>query len=95
VDDIDDNRDEFGVEPICTTLQFAPSTCYAAKSRLPSARDLRDTVLLPVLMTLWVANYKVYGVRKTWKAMIRAGHDVGRDQVGRLMHELGIHGVAS
>ncbi len=28
---IDENRDEFGVEPICTALQVAPSTYYAAE----------------------------------------------------------------
>ncbi len=28
---IDENRDELGVEPICTALQVAPSTYYAAK----------------------------------------------------------------
>ena len=37
VDFIDDNRDEFGVEPICTVLRsqgaVAPSTYYAAKTR--------------------------------------------------------------
>lgn len=30
---IDANRAELGVEPICSTLQVAPSTYYAAKSR--------------------------------------------------------------
>ena len=37
VDFIDANRDEFGVEPICTVcvLQMAPSTYYAAKTRPP------------------------------------------------------------
>jgi len=29
-----------------------------------------------------------------WKAARRAGHDVGRDQVARLMRELDIHGVS-
>ncbi len=93
MDYINDNRDEFGVEPICDVLQFASSTYYAAKSRVPSARSLRDAVLLPIVLTLWVGNYEVYGVRKMWKAMTRAGHDIGRDQVGRLMAELGIQGV--
>ena len=36
---------EFGVEPICRALQFAPSTYYAARDRPPSARALRDAVL--------------------------------------------------
>ena len=30
VEFIDTNRDDFGVEPICDTLQVAPSTYYAA-----------------------------------------------------------------
>jgi putative transposase len=54
---------------------------------------LRDAVLMPILMTLWVANYRVYGVRKMWKALHRSGEVVGRDQVARLMRQLGIQGV--
>ena len=90
---IDGHRDEFGVEPICTVLQIAPSTYYAAKARPPSARARRDAVLGPLLMSLWVANYRVYGVRKLWKALLRCGETAGRDQVARLMRELGIRGV--
>jgi putative transposase len=39
-----------------------------------------------VLEQLWEDNYRVYGARKLWKAARRAGHDIGRDQVARLMH---------
>jgi putative transposase len=91
---IDDNRDELGVEPICAALQVAPSTYYAAKNRPPSARAVRDAVMCQVLMVLWVADRKVYGAHKLWKAAGRAGHDIGRDQVARLMRELGIRGVS-
>jgi putative transposase len=91
---IDDNRAEFGAEPICTTLQVAPSTYYAAKKRTLSARALRDAAMMPVLLALWVANRKVYGAHKLWKAARRAGHDIGRDQVARLMRQLGVHGVS-
>jgi putative transposase len=93
VDYIDRHKDEFGIEPICSVLPIAPSTYYAAKRRLPSARALRDAVLMPLILTLWVANYKVYGVHKMWKAMRRSGEDLGRDQVARLMRQLGIQGV--
>ena len=82
---IDGHRDEFGVEPICATLQVAPSTYYSAKSRPLSARAVRDAVMGQMLMVLWVANRKVYGAHKLWKAARRAGHDIGRDQVARLM----------
>jgi putative transposase len=90
---IDDHRDVFGVEPICATLQVAPSTYYAAKNRVPSARALRDGVMMPILLALWVANRKLYGAHKLWKAARRAGHDIGRDQSARLMRQLGIEGV--
>ena len=90
---VDTNRDDFGVEPICTTLQVAPSTYYAAKSRPMSARAIRDAFMGPVLLALWVSNRKLYGAHKLWKAARRAGHDIGRDQVARLMKSLGIEGV--
>jgi putative transposase len=91
---IDEHRDEFRVEPICTTLQVAPSTYYAAKRRPPSARVVRDAVLIPIVVAIWVKNYRVYGAHKLWKAARRAGHDIGRDQVGRLMRQAAIEGVS-
>ena len=93
VDYIDGHRDEHGVEPICTTLEIAPSTYYAAASRPASARALRDAVMIPILVALWSANYRVYGAHKLWKAARRAGHVIGRDQVARLMRQAGIEGV--
>jgi putative transposase len=93
---VEDNRDEFGVEFICRHLQVAPSSYYAARRRqvVPSARAVRDAALMQVLLALWVANRKVYGAHKLWKAARRAGHDVGRDQVARLMRQLSIQGVS-
>jgi putative transposase len=49
--------------------------------------------MTPVLKQLWEDNYQVYGAHKLWKAAQRAGHDIGRDQVARLMREAGIVGV--
>ena len=82
-----------GVEPICSVLQVAPSTYYAARDRVPSARSISDAVLVPELVRLWEDNYRVYGVRKLWKAARRAGIDIGRDQTGRLMRAAGIEGA--
>ncbi len=90
---VDVNRAEFGVEPVCAALQVAPSTYWSATRRPPSARALRDAKLMPLLLVLWQANYSVYGSRKLWVAARRAGHDIGRDQVARLMRQLGIRGV--
>lgn len=71
---IDANKDDIvggrrlGVELICRLLRVAPSSYYAAKTRTPSARDVRDEELIPQLVELWEINYRVYGVRKLWKA---------------------------
>lgn len=93
---IDDLRDEFDVESICRVLPIASSTYYAAKRRElePSARAVRDAVMMQVLMVLWMTNRKVYGAHKLWKAARRAGHDIGRDQVARLMKAMEIEGVS-
>jgi putative transposase len=39
------------------------------------------------------ANWGVYGVRKLWHAARRAGYEVGRDQVARLIGIAGISGA--
>lgn len=83
----------WGVEPICAVLEIAPSTYWSAKTRPPSARALSDAVLGPKLTALFERNYSVYGRRKLWKAARRAGLDVGRDQVARLMRANGLRGA--
>ncbi len=96
---VDSHRDRetggrrWGVEPICEVLEIAPSTYWSAKSRPLSPRAVRDAELGVVLLALWVANYSVYGRRKLAKAARRAGLDIGRDQVARLMRDLGIRGA--
>ena len=70
VDYIDQHRGRFGVEPICAVLkdagvQIAPSTYYAAKTRAPSARSVRDDALIEDIRVAHQANLGVYGVRKS------------------------------
>ena len=96
---VDENRGQFGVEAICRTLGatecgFITSRGYrAAKSRPVSARSLRDAVLGEELRRIHAENYGVYGYRKMWHAMRRAGWEIGRDQVARLMKAAGLTGV--
>ena len=90
---IDAHRRSFGVEPICRVLQIAPSSYYARRSRPPSARSLNDTRMKLVIELVHRANFGVYGVRKVWRALRRLGVEAGRDQVGRLMREVGLQGA--
>ena len=90
---IDEHRVTHGVEPICQTLEIAPSSYYAARSRPPSARSLRDAELNADIGRIHRGNYAVYGARKLWRALRREGTAVGRDQVARLMRGLGLAGA--
>jgi putative transposase len=90
---IDAHRDRFGVEPICTVLQFAPSTYYAYKARSSSTRDLRDAALCVQIQRAFTANYSVYGADKIWRQLQREGVVVARCTVERLMREMGIKGT--
>src|SRR5690625_5804725 len=93
---IDLYRDQFGVEAICRVLRvtergFITSRGYrAAKTRPASHRQVRDAVLIPILKDIHQANYGVYGVRKMWHSMSRAGWMSGRDQCVRLVRKYGI-----
>jgi putative transposase len=90
---IEANRATFGVEPICQVLAVAPSSYYAARSRPPSARAIRDQELKADITRVHAANFSVYGVRKLWRALRRQGTQIGRDHAGRLMTALGLAGV--
>src|SRR2546427_13149029 len=89
---IDAHRERFGVEPICQTLQVAPSTYYAVKARQPSRRRVQDDALKPDVARVHGDNFGVYGVEKVWRQRHREGVQVGRDRVARLMHDLGLAG---
>ncbi len=74
-------------------MQVAPSTYYAAKTRPPSARAIRDQALKDDITRIHAEHFSVYGVRKAWRVLRREGIEVGRDQVGRLMGVLGLAGA--
>ena len=86
-------RHRFGVEPICQTLEVAPSTYYDAVTRPPSERQRQDDQLKPELTRVHRENLGVYGAHKLWRQLNREGIPVGRDRVARLMRGLGLEGV--
>ena len=90
---IDQHKEEFGVEPICKQLPIAPSTYYAAKARPESKRAVSDAVTTEKIKEVHQENYSVYGARKVYAALNRAGHKVARCTVERLMRRAGLHGV--
>ena len=90
---IDEHRGRFGVEPICQTLDVSASAYYHRATGQRSKRVVCDERLLALIETTHEANYCAYGYRKMWLALRRAGVDVGRDRVKRLMRQHAIQGA--
>jgi putative transposase len=90
---IDERRADFGVEPICRTLEVSASAYYARRKGPPSTRAVEDERLLAAIRKTWKDNYCAYGYRRTRKALLRKGETVGRDRVRRLMRGAGIQGA--
>ena len=95
----------FGVEPICRVLtahgvKIAPSSYYAHRNRPPSARAVRDAVVLERIRHVHAdpeLGRGVYGVRKVTAQLAREGGvdgaPVSHRQVERLMRTDGLRGV--
>jgi putative transposase len=87
------HHERWGVEPICRTLQVAPSTYYALVAHRPSARQVADERLKIEIARVHRDNFGVYGIEKVWRQLKREGHQIGRDRVARLMDDLNLSGV--
>jgi putative transposase len=56
-------------------------------------RVVEDERLLERIREVHAANYYGYGYRRTGKALLRTGEDVGRDRVKRLIRREGVQGA--
>ena len=86
-------RVRFAVEPICQTLGVSASAYYQRATGHRSLRAVEDERLLELIRELHARNYYAYGSWRMWKALGRAGEQVGRGQVERLMRSNGIQGA--
>ncbi len=90
---VDTERGRFGVEPICQALDVAASAHYQRRSGRRSLRAVEDERLRGRIRELHAANCYAYGYRRMWKALLRAGEQVARCRVQRLMRANGIRGA--
>jgi putative transposase len=90
---VEEHRERFGVEPICRTLGVSASAYYERATGERSVRQIEDERLLARIREVHEANYCAYGYRRMWKALLRAGEQVGRGRVQRLMRSEGIRGA--
>jgi putative transposase len=90
---IDEHRGRFGVEPVCRVLGVSASAYYQRATGQRSERVIEDERLLERICDVHAANYDAYGYRRMWKALLRAGEQVPRCRVQRLMRAHGIVGA--
>ena len=80
-------------------VKIAPSTYYAARTRPPSARTVRDQALKAEISRVHENNYCVLGARKMHAMLNRpdAAHGLGHAMPAappvRLMRDMGLHGI--
>jgi len=96
---IEKHRKDFGVEPICTALQVAPSSYYLHVARkvnpeLRPARAKAEESLLPQIQRVWDGSGQRYGARKVWRQLRLDGVRAPRCRVERLMRRQGLAGVS-
>ena len=90
---IEQERGRFGVEPICRVLGVSASAYYQRASGQRSARAVEDDRLVELIREIHARNYYCYGSWRMWRALQRAGEEVGRGRVERLMRRNGIQGA--
>jgi len=95
---IDQHKEEYGVEPMCSVLPIAPATYYehTRRKREPErrpARQKRDDELRPEIGRVHQENFSVYGAAKVWRQLKREDVPVARCTVERLMAEMGLCGA--
>jgi putative transposase len=90
---IDEQRERFGVEPVCRVLGVSVSAYYQRVSGERSTRQVEDERLLELIRELHRRTYFAYGSWRMWRALLRAGEPVGRGRVERLMRANGIQGA--
>lgn len=72
------------------SIPIAPSTYYDARHRVPSRRAIRDAQITELIATARQNRFTArFGARKMWLHLRRAGHDVARCTVERLMTQHG------
>jgi putative transposase len=82
------------VRAMSRVLGVSPSGFYAWCGRAPSARAVRDAVLLPQIRASHRASRATYGAPRVLRDLRDAGERVGQKRVARLLRAAGLQGVS-
>lgn len=85
-----EHRDMFRLQSMCTVLKVSRSGYYAWRKRLPSSRRKANEQLLRDIREVHKESRKTYGSPRITDALKDKGFVCGKNRVARLMKENGI-----
>jgi putative transposase len=80
------------VKRCCELFEVSRAAYYQRASATPSARELSDAELLPVIREIHDESDGTYGSPRVTAELRRRGHQVGRRRVRRIMRRHGLEG---
>ncbi len=92
---VDELRADYPVVRLCRLMEVSRSGFYDWLTRPPSARELVDRQLLPVIIDIHIGSRWTYGAPRILGQMRLRGHMIGKHRVARLMRRadlIGVHG---
>jgi putative transposase len=90
---IEDHRDTYPVQLMCSVLEVSPAGYYAWRSRPQSARSVANCELLSAIKQLHQDNHGRYGSPRIHVALQNQGRGVSRGRIERLMRRHGMRAI--
>lgn len=92
---VQDHQELFDVKRMCTLVEVPRSSFYAWATRRPTARERADAELLGVIVEIYEASRRTYGVPRVIGQLQLRGIRAARSRVARLMRTNGLIGAHS
>jgi putative transposase len=90
---IEDHRDTYPVQLMCSVLEVSPAGYYAWRLRPQSARSAANYELLSAIKQLHQDNHGRYGSPRIHIALQNQGRGVSRGRIERLMRRHGVRAI--
>jgi transposase InsO family protein len=90
---IEDHRDAYPVQLMCSVLEVSPAGYYAWRSRPQSARSAANGELLSAIKQVHQDNHGRYGSPRIHIALQNQGRSASRGRIERLMRRHGMRAI--
>jgi putative transposase len=90
---IEDHRDTYPVQLMCSVLEVSPAGYYAWRLRPQSARSAANCELLSAIKQVHQDNHGRYGSPRIHIALQNQGRGVSRGRIERLMRRHGVRAI--